>query len=166
MRAVSSPPFMAPKASFPKTPRRRLGQFSTALRHQRVSGWLPRPRMLTWSLVLTDLYCCRTRDPAVSLSGHTGQDATMVLGGISRYSQQAIPPVQPFFIMPTSFCFFFFNFSSIYLILLVMARVSECLESSQEGFVLPMHYGIIQLSFQPGVPRPQDPRLLGVLLSY
>lgn len=77
--------------ALPRYPGDGSGQLSTALRQQHVSEWMPRPWMLVWPLVLTDFCCCRIRYPDVSLSGHIGQDPTMSLGGISRYSQQAVP---------------------------------------------------------------------------
>lgn len=43
-------------------------------------------------------------------------------------------PVLPLFILSTSFCFFLFHFSTIYLLVLVAPGISECHGSSQQWF--------------------------------
>lgn len=58
------------------------------------------PQSLTWSWVdaqtrdihlETDSCCHRAMDPDVALSGASGQNVTMILGGITGYSYQVVP---------------------------------------------------------------------------
>ena len=69
-------------------------------------------------------------------------------------------PVLPLFIVPTSFCFSLFHFSSTYLFLLMIPRVSECLELpqewSQDYYIPRVHYGTGQESSQAW-SAPQRP---------
>lgn len=77
----------------------------------------------------------------MALGGTTGQNPTMVPDGNIVYSHQAIPhtlksPVLFLFIVPTSFCFFFLHFFTIYLLLLVVPGISECLGCLRMLFIM------------------------------
>ena len=124
------------------------GQFYTTLRHQYVPGQKPRPGPYAWPLVETDpCCCCSAMNPDVALGDSTGQDPTLVPGGITSYSHQAVFccccccccvclfVCFYYFQLPSSaslhcahiFLFLFlFHFSTTYLILFVVAGFSAC----------------------------------------
>jgi hypothetical protein len=124
---VSSPDLMTPGPALPRCPGEGWGQFCTALRHQHVSRQ-PKPGTSAWPLVVTDPCCCRATD--LDASGSTGQDPTMVSGGIAGYSQQAFPHYPQVSSSASLHCahvllfLFLFHFSTIYLLLLVVPGVS------------------------------------------
>lgn len=69
----------------------RGGDSSRLLSESNMSPrWQPRSGISTWPLVLTEPCCFRAMGPDVALSGSTGQDATMVPGGITEYLHHAV----------------------------------------------------------------------------
>jgi hypothetical protein len=68
---------------------------------------------------------------------------------IRLYLPTLYSPALPLFIVPSSFCFSFFHFSTTYLFLSVVPGVSECLEWPQECYAPLVHYGIGQASSWP-----------------
>lgn len=78
--------------------------------------------------------------------------------------------VLPFFIVPTSFCFCLFYFSTIYLFLLVVPGVSECLWSSQSVLQSAMPPSCIMLSsrghLRNGILPPNHPPQACVSLDW
>lgn len=75
----------------------------------------------------------------MTLGGSSGQDRNVALGSISPmlsciklFLTALESPVLPLLIVPTSFSFFLFHFSTAYLLILMVPGVSGCLGSSQE----------------------------------
>jgi hypothetical protein len=77
--------------------------------------------------------------------GSTGQDPTMVPGGITGYSHQGAhhyPQVSSSAHLHSAHTLMFlFHFSITYLLLLVVSGASECLWPSQECYALLIYYG-------------------------
>lgn len=77
--------------------------------------------------MVTDLCCCRARDPDVVPGGSTGQDPVMVSGDITDYLYQAVSHYLQLSRSASPHCayvlfHFLFHFSTAYLFLLVVTR--------------------------------------------
>jgi hypothetical protein len=83
----------------------------------------------------------------VALNGSTDQNLTMALGGITSYSDQAVPHYPQVSSSASLYCLhillflFLFHFFTTYLLHIVMPSVSGCLESPQECYALPVQCG-------------------------
>lgn len=94
--------------------------------------------MSAWHLVLTDLCCCRAMIPDTCFNGTTGQDATMVPGGITGYLTPRCPslpsslqsPVLSLFIV--SHLLVCFSFPFLHHLLVPLCGASESLGLPQD----------------------------------
>jgi hypothetical protein len=131
-------------------PGEKEGQFCAALRQQHVPWQQLRPGTSAWILMVKIPCYCKAMDADLTPGGSTGQDPTMVASDIIWYSHQAVlhyPQVSS----PISFHYahillFLFYFSTTYLLLLVVPRVSlvSCVISGVvsrvvSGVLCPIH---------------------------